>query len=217
MIVRFVSIIISIVFSFLLLSPEYEYSFQKYFFREWFKISIAILIALLPLYWILVPFDRFFFLFFVTTIITDCVENSVFTVIPLLLIAKQFVYFLWLGNWTFLGEKAGYTLVAFVLYQGISFIYYRYFNQTQVGGGDILFFLASFWYFSFKEILVSIYCGTCYGLLFLLIYNLFVVIYNLFGENKSFLRGVPFIPFFYLGINTVFYFNLIQFFVSYLF
>ena len=103
----------------------------------------------------------------------------------------------------------GYSVFACLCYRAISSLYYRFFDVAQVGGGDVLFILASCWYFSFLEVVLGIYCGCLYALLA-------VLVFRLTQKNRQFLRGMPFIPFFYLGMWTVLTYDAVSLFYLYL-
>lgn len=130
---------------------------------------------------------------FCISIITDIIEYSVYSIIPLLNILSCVGFALYFGNYNYIF----FNIINIIIIYGIFFILIllikKMFNKDGLGVGDLYFYFMFVWYFDLFFLFLSFFLASIFGLFFILLYKLIFF-------KKPLIRIIPFIPFLYLSI-----------------
>lgn len=200
--------------SFLLL--HYEMTFLQFFMQYKNKIFFAFVIFFLPK---LSYFDiNQELLFdsvllnsaFIVTIITDIIEESVFTIVPLAVILIKIILLTHSKQYGSLFFSIILFLTIFFIYFLIHFLSTRLLNKEVIGFGDILFYFVLSFYYSAIELLFSFWIASVIGIIF-------IIMNKCLKWQEKIKNKIPFIPCIYLSIEIIKYQAVINYLYTFLF
>lgn len=144
-----------------------------------------------------ISFDLFIFeICFLTMVITDFFDKSVFTIIPFVLIAWKSLFFLWIGAYNAFFGSCILACSIFIIYQIINHIFFFFLKKESIGFGDILCLWALSFYADSIGLIVTFWIASLLGLLKTIFSKLIFLKSPINSE-------IPFVPYLYLGYQTM--------------
>ena len=170
-----------------------EVSFFGFIQKNYISILFSVIIYCIPKLFFPSQISFFLDIGFCITIITDIIEYSVFSIIPMLLIFYSFISHLLQGNYYFIFISTLNSIIIYGIFLLLIFFIKKLFNKEGLGVGDLYFYFIFVWYFDLCFLGISFFLASLLGLFFILLHKLIFF-------KKPFKQIIPFIPCLYLSI-----------------
>ncbi len=192
-IVYFFIFLVSLYISFILLE---ERSFYVFCLKNYRMITASAIIYLFPKIVCLSEISLLLDIGFCITIITDMIEYSVFSIIPITIIIYSFLICLYHQYYAILLYKMVNIIILYIVFLLLNKLIRGIFNKDALGSGDLYFYFIFVWYFDLYFLFLSFFVASLFGLIFILFYKLIFF-------KKPLKKIIPFIPCLYLSISVL--------------